>query len=40
MGQNHGGAETQNAGVVRNVPPGCDLWKTNETKAEVRSRKG
>jgi len=32
----HGGQETQNARVVRHLPPGRDVWKTDETKACVR----
>ena len=35
LGQNHGGQETQNTGVMRHLPSGRHLWKTDETKAEV-----
>jgi hypothetical protein len=31
----HGGTETQNTGALCDLPPGCDLWKADETKACV-----
>ena len=35
MGQDYGSTKTQNARVMRYVPPGRDLWKADETKACV-----
>src|SRR6266852_230174 len=38
MGQNHGGQMSQNTGVMRYLPSGCDLWKADETKERLRAR--
>jgi hypothetical protein len=39
MGEAYGRTKAQNNGVMHYLPPGCHLWKANETKASVCSRK-
>src|SRR6266571_757515 len=39
MGENHGGTQTQNAGVMSHLPPRYHLWTPHAETAEVTSRK-
>src|SRR6266700_7335518 len=39
MGENHGGTQAQNAGVMSHLPPRYHLWTLHAETAEVTSRK-
>jgi hypothetical protein len=39
MGENHGGTQAQNAGVMSHLPLGYHLWTPYAETAEVTSRK-